>query len=271
MQRKEKLEAWLRRIDQRDAQAARQRRREPETGQWFFEGQLFRDWLNGDHSFLWLNGDVGCGKTILCSSIVEKLQGTVDHLYTTAYFYFSWDNADSHDLGIVLRCILAQLTSDSRFLARLEALKEEGERRVLNRDDMYKALLEALCGIPLEYAVEHSDNSYKTAPVVLIFDALDEIPFGGPRDAIIDLLNSLATVQPVCLRIIVTSRRDFDIEERLVTSGGWKSQQIDPKHVDHDIGLFVNGQMSKHPRMKLQSDKVKRMVSEGIVGMANGM
>ena len=259
------------RIDQSDAQAARQRKREPKTGQWFLGGPLFRQWLNGTTPFVWLNGDVGCGKTILCSSIVEKLQHPEAQLCTTAYFYFSWDSSDSHDLGILLKCILAQLASDSRFLARLDILKQEGEKRVLNRDDMFKALLEVMSSISSESALENSDDTYKAVPVVLVFDALDEVPFGAQRDAILDFLNDLSTAKPNCLRIIVTSRRDIDIEEHLVTSGGWKAQRIDAGYVNHDIRLFVRGQMSSHSRLKMQSHQIQDMISMKIVGMANGM
>ena len=259
------------RIDQSDTQAARQRKREPETCQWFFENDIFKQWLDGTTPFVWLNGDVGCGKSILCSSIVEKLQHARVQLCTTAYFYFSWDNSDSHDLGILLRCILAQLASDSRFLARLDILKREGEKRVLNRDDMFKALLDMMSSISAGSAPVNLDDTHKAVPIVLVFDALDEVPFGAQRDAILDFLNDLSIARIDCLRIIATSRRDIDIEERLVTSGSWKAQGIQARHVNHDIGLFVRGQMSRHSRLKLQSHKIKDMISKDIVGMANGM
>ena len=259
------------RIDQSDAQAARQRKREPKTGQWFLEGPIFSQWLNGTTPFVWLNGDVGCGKTILCSSIVEKLQDTEPQICTTAYFYFSWDNTDSHDLGILLKSILAQLVSDSRFLARLDILKQEGDKRVINRDDTFEALLEVMSSITSESAREDSDGTFKAVPVVLVFDALDEVPFGAQRDAILDFLNDLSIAKLNCLRIIVSSRRDIDIEEHLVISGDWKAQPIDAGHVNHDIGLFVKGQMSSHSRLKMQSHQIQDMISKNIVGMANGM
>lgn len=261
----------MRRIDQRDAQATRQRKREPETGRWFLEGHLFKEWLSAETPFIWLNGDVGCGKSILCSSIVDKLQQAGGQACTTAYFYFSWDSSESHDLGTVLGCILAQLASDSRFLPRLEILKQEGDRRVLNRDDMFKALLEGLSSASSGSSQGPSNHTDVTAPIVLVLDALDEIPFGTQRDAILDFLKDLSAARLACLRIIVTSRRDIDIEERLVSDGCWKSQQIDTVHVDQDIEFFVNGQMSRNPRLKSQSSKVKTIISKGIVGMANGM
>ena len=261
----------MRRIDQRDVQAARQTKREPETGLWFLEGRSFGEWLNGTTPFVWLNGDMGCGKSILCSSIVDKLQQTEGQLCTIAYFYFSWDSPDSHDLGIMLKCILAQLASDSRFLAPLDSLREEGEKRVLTRHHMCKTLLDVLSTISSKSAPESLDDSHEAPLIVLVFDALDEVPFGSQRDVVLDFLKTLSTAKPSCLRIIAASRSDIDIETRLVTNGLWKSQQVDTKRIDHDIGLFVKGQLDRHPRLRLQSDKVKSMISEDIMGMANGM
>jgi len=40
------------------------------TGIWFVKGSLFITWLTQDHSFFWLNGFAGCGKSVLCSTAI---------------------------------------------------------------------------------------------------------------------------------------------------------------------------------------------------------
>ena len=171
----------------------------------------------------------------------------------------------------MLKCILAQLASDSRFLAPLDSLREEGEKRVVTRHHLCKTLLDVLSSISSKPAPGNLDHVHDGSLIVLVFDALDEIPFGSQRDVVLDFLKTLSMAKPSCLRIVAASRSDVDIETRLVTNGTWKSQQVDTQRVDHDIGLFVKGQLDRHPRLRLQSDKVKSMISEDIMGMANGM
>ena len=202
---------------------------------------------------------------------MDKLQQTEGQPCTTAYFYFSWDSTDSHDLGIMLKCILAQLASDSRFLTPLDNLRKESEKTILTRDDLCRTLLDVLSTISSKSAHENLDDRHEAPLIALVFDALDEIPFGSHRDMVLDFLKTLSTARPSCLRIIAASRSDIDIETRLVTNGLWQSQQVESKSVDHDIGLFVKGQLDRHPRLRLQSDNVKSMISQDIMGMANGM
>ena len=95
-----------------------------------------------------------------------------------AYVYFSLGSLDSYDLDILLKCILVQLASGSRSLAHLDILKQEGERKVLNRHGMFKALLEVVSSISSESAPE-MDHICQAVPVVLVFEALDEVPFGA--------------------------------------------------------------------------------------------
>ena len=270
MQRNEKLVTWLRLVDQRDIQAARQGKREPKTGRWLLEGSILREWLDGLTPLLWLNGGVGCGKSILCSSIVEELQSD-NHPYTVAYFYSSWDNPASHNLSVILSCLLSQFAFDSRFVSRLETLKKKSEKRSLVSNDYLRVLLEVLSEFSSRTKFDTSDDDQEMSPIVLVLDALDEVPFGAQRDAVIQFLSDLAAAQLPCLRVLITSRRDIDIEDRLVIKGSYKSQEIPTLEVQQDIELFVNGQIARHPRLRGQSDKVKKTISEGLVRIADGM
>ena len=167
-----------------------------------------------------------------------------------AHFYFSWDSRESHDLGVILRSNLAQATSDSPFVDQLEALQRKSDERVINRDDMLKTLREILSKISAGPASDATNDLLSHQehcnPLVLVLDALDEIPFGPQRDAILDFLTQLAASNPQSLRIIASSRRDTDIEERLVGRANWKSQRVFPSNVNQDIKLFVDGQICRH-------------------------
>ena len=156
-------------------------------------------------------------------------------------------------------------------MPRLEALKKESEKRTLDSIDLSKALITTLAEISSNGTLDARERDQEIAPIVIILDALDEIPFGFQRDAMIEFLNDLAAAHLGCLRVLITSRRDIDIEERLASKGIYKSQEISTDHVKQDVGIFVEGQIARHPRLKLQSARVKKMISNGVVDIAGGM
>ena len=92
----------------------------------------------------------------------------------------------------MLKCILAQLASDSRFLAPLDSLREEGEKRVVTRHHLCKTLLDVLSSISSKPAPGNLDHVHDGSLIVLVFDALDEIPFGSQRDVVLDFLKTLS-------------------------------------------------------------------------------
>jgi hypothetical protein len=48
---------WLNPINQADIHAAAFRKHEPGTGEWFLEGEIFRNWKRDAGTSLWLHGD----------------------------------------------------------------------------------------------------------------------------------------------------------------------------------------------------------------------
>ena len=247
------------------------------TGQWFLNGKIFAEWIHGKEPVIWLNGDVGSGKTILCSSIIEKVQPSTtssDSLSqgTMAYFYISWADARTQDLGVILRSILAQVALDDRFTHELEALSMDNEKRIVNRDDMFIRFRNALTKIDAQSnGMNDTSDAPDTAPIFLVLDALDEVPYGPLRDKILDFLAELTKLNLRCLRILLTSRREGDISQRLLAMKACKPVTIDTHNVKEDIRQFVDHQIAGHWNLKMQSEKVKLQISNGIVEMAGGM
>ena len=247
------------------------------TGQWFLNVELFEEWIYGKVSFIWLNGDVGSGKTILCSSIIEKVRSSTipDNSLsqgTMAYFYVSWADASTHDIGVILRSILAQVALDDRFTHELEALRKDNDKRVVNRDDMFIRLRNALTKIEAQSnGMNGTSDAPNMAPIFLILDALDEVPYGPLRDVILDFIAELTKLKLRCLRILLTSRREGDISERLRAMTACKPVTIDPHDVKEDIRQFIDHQIARHWNLKMQPEEVKLQISNGIVEMAGGM
>jgi hypothetical protein len=89
---KDQILSWLSVADPRSNHDRACKSHMSGTGDWFTKGQKYRNWLTKPKSFFWLNGKVGCGKTILSSTIIESAKKHCDESEgsAVAYFYFSF-------------------------------------------------------------------------------------------------------------------------------------------------------------------------------------
>ncbi|KAF8490583.1 hypothetical protein JB92DRAFT_1305039 [Gautieria morchelliformis] len=62
---RQKIYEWLAAPDHESKDRNARSMRREETGSWFLEEERFREWREAPHSFLWLHGIPGAGKTIL--------------------------------------------------------------------------------------------------------------------------------------------------------------------------------------------------------------
>jgi hypothetical protein len=68
---------WLSPINQADIHAAASRKHEPGTGEWFLEGEVFRNWRQDSATSLWLFGD-GKPKTQCPTDTVQLMTSQLD-------------------------------------------------------------------------------------------------------------------------------------------------------------------------------------------------
>jgi len=97
----------------------------PETGSWFLSGAEFAEWKSSPRSVLWIQGNAGCGKTILCSAIINALVGACENQTNAgiAYFYFDFNNQSiAQDHNRLLRSLIEQLASQSADIPKALAL-----------------------------------------------------------------------------------------------------------------------------------------------------
>ena len=61
------------------------------TGRWFLDGNTFKLFKTAPRSVLWLHGDSGCRKSVLCSTVIDELLAVQsrDARIELAYWYFS--------------------------------------------------------------------------------------------------------------------------------------------------------------------------------------
>ncbi|KAF9230652.1 hypothetical protein BU15DRAFT_83361 [Melanogaster broomeanus] len=61
--------------------------RQKTTGEWIFDERLYMDWRNFSVKLLWLGGKAGAGKSVLASTVIDRLSSGLADDETLAYFY----------------------------------------------------------------------------------------------------------------------------------------------------------------------------------------
>jgi ankyrin repeat domain-containing protein 50 len=267
---RQKILEWLAPPEYSSSHNQAREKCQPGTGRWLLKSSLFSEWIRGSSSKLWLHGGVGCGKTVLCSTIIEHIKGMnasdamPSKAVDVAYFYFSFDLTPSHDSGSIAKALLAQLCSGSLVPPSLKALYEKLQpSRAPTRD-----LLEALVSILGSRKAAESKSPPRD--VFLILDGLDEVPYGSSRDTVLELVKELEKSGPH-VHILVSSREEQDIGSALSQSRDWKRFPIGMNLVEDDIALFIACQIEDHSKLKSLPSEVKRDIEENLVFGANGM
>lgn len=112
----------------------------------------------------------------------------------------------------------------------------------------------------------------ETSPTFIIIDALDECPtHGGERAKLLELLRSLVASQSVNLHILVTSRKESDIEEKLTGSVILSPISIQGEDTDIDIRTHVKAQLASDSTMSKWPEQTKLEVEEVLTTKAKGM
>jgi ankyrin repeat domain-containing protein 50 len=248
---------WLKAPDATVNHNAACAKRHPGTGSWFVKDPVFTTWLTQDRSFLWLNGFAGCGKSILCSTAIQYTfrHRRSDRGVGIAIFYFTFNDESKQDESVMLRALLLQLSGQL-----------SGSQTDLDRlRDSYRT------GIPpvmamiahLRYLIQQFDQVY------ILLDALDESPRYGPRDQVLNVIQTMRKWLLPGLHLLVTSRDEPDIRESLSPTGN-EAVIMKNAEINQDISDFISGQLTMDPKLrKLQAhhDRIQQVLAERAQGV----
>ncbi|XP_014554045.1 hypothetical protein COCVIDRAFT_106056 [Bipolaris victoriae FI3] len=197
-----KICSWLSAPDPSTNYHKAQKQRQAETGLWLLDNASFTKWKATPASRLWLYGIPGCGKTILSSTVIEHL---LQHCYSdasmvTAYFYFDFNDIQKRNPELMLRSLLCQLLQGLVIIpkgvnALFSACADRGQQPSL------RALLELIPQVIQQFT-----------HVYVVLDALDECT---KRQELMDMLEMVAGWQLDNLHLLMTSRKERDIESSL--------------------------------------------------------
>ncbi|GAQ39412.1 hypothetical protein ANI_1_1768064 [Aspergillus niger] len=199
---------WLSQYDFSKAQNDNQYHRSPGTGDWLLKSKEYVRWKDCPGSILWLHGVAGCGKSVMCSTIIEDIQQIcIDGSNTRfAYWYFQFNDPSSQRIENMLRTIIRQLHSTPLDGPIRNLWSDYGTKGSNPSNTRLQETLEILL------AANKGKN-------FLILDALDECPEAvnrKERSLLLPLLTGLQKKYSDKIHILVTSRPEPDIVDHLV-------------------------------------------------------
>jgi|SRR5450432_713150 len=259
--RREKIHQWLAAPNPSLNHNEARKKRHAASGTWFIGGGLFSDWKRRPCSFLWLQGIPGCGKTVLASSIIEELLQSYhpDSFRAVIYFYFDFNDTEKQLHEKMLRSLVTQLSirlgSIPSALEQFFSSCQDGERQ-----PPVDGLLETLRSI-----IEEFDE------IFVVLDALDEC---RERQELLGDIEKVVAWENPKSHIIVTSRREKDIEERM--EAFVKNEEKIPIQnalVDEDIRAYVSGRLQTDWQLKRyrKRPEIQQEIQRTLMNKADGM
>ena len=259
----DKIRQWLAGPDPSSNYNTALKKRHQGTGSWLLGKKVFRSWKQdpGSGSVVWLYGIPGCGKTILCSTILEHILQAYASTPNTAvlYFFFDFNDADKQRDENMMRSLLSQLSSRC---VNVPPVLEELYLSCLNGNR--KSNIEAVLKTFHQMA-----TAFKHIFVVL--DALDEC---NQRQGLLANIEELISWDDTNLRVMVTSRKEKDIEDSLLPLTKDEARVcIQSALVNADICAYVHDQLQTNRKLQRWQCKpeVQMEIKNTLVKKANGM
>jgi hypothetical protein len=203
---------------------------------------------------------ISCGKTVLCSTIIEHLrQNKEDSSHLVLDFFFDFKDKAKQSLDKLVRSLIAQLYSgcehSRKELDTLFSSCEDGRRQPTS---------ESLF-ITFQHMMNHAEK------IQIVIDALDECK---TRKDLLSWMEKLSGSGYTKLYLLATSRKEEDIESELrrwLHQGNFISIQQDP--VNSDIRAYVRKRLREDHRFErwYSVSSVQDEMETGLMKKAGGM
>lgn len=253
------LRDWLKAPDATIDHNAACAKKHPGSGTWLVKSPQFLRWLTQENSILWLNGFAGSGKSVLCSTAIQSAlrHRRSDPNVGIAFFYFTFNDKSKQDVSAMLRALLLQLSSQ---------LKLRDSYTDLGRlYESYKAGTP-----PMPVLNEHLQRLVQRFhQVYIMLDALDESPRNGPREDVLDALETMQNWGIQGLHLFVTSRDEPDIRDSLDIAATYEVTMRNAG-IDKDIVNFISGRLDADRRLRKllpYRDKIQETLAKRAKGV----
>lgn len=229
------------------------------TGTWFVKREEFATWKTKSSSFLWLYGKPGSGKSVLAATINENIMDQCRLEPSTAVLFFCFDFADNekqHHESMIRSFIIQLFTLNTHSFQALKSLRSSyglGQ-------PSFNALLSLL-----REMIEHFQETF------IIVDALDECK---ERENLLTILKKIADWKLAALHILVTSRKENDIEESMNMLSDEKLRIcLEGVQANDDICAYIHDRLQTDQNLKRwqKNAEVQQEIEETLISKANGM
>ncbi|KAL8807263.1 MAG: hypothetical protein Q9182_000768 [Xanthomendoza sp. 2 TL-2023] len=253
----QKIHGWLNAPDPSSNHKKALATRHKDTGDWFIQSRSYVDWLSKSRSLLWLHGIPGCGKTILSSTIIHQ---TLEHSRPRSgaavlYFYFDFNDTRKQQHEPMIRSLISQFsTCSAKTLTMLEALyssNSDGKRQPTSQ-----ALLETLHHMLIACDEPH-----------IVLDALDECE---ERDQLLDSIQKILGWPDTTSRILVTSRKEKDIEAALSPLAAEDGTINIQSSVVDQIRVYIRSRLQSDPKLS-RWQNAHQEIENRLMQKADGM
>jgi hypothetical protein len=205
--------------------------------------QIF-DWA-ADHTgkrIFWLCGKAGTGKSTISRTVAQKLD---DDGLLGASFFFKRGRADRSHAKLLFPTIARQLADLFSDIAQVVAAALDQDSLLCDR--YLKTQFDSLLLEPLQSA---DQDSFPSAGIVLVIDALDECDNGESIKTMLLLLSRVEAITSVRLRIFVTSRPELPVELGFKGMSGHlhedvRLEEAQERSIAHDIRVFYENRFSE--------------------------
>lgn len=177
-----------------------------------------------------------------------------------AYFYCSFTDIKKQNAHDLISSLLAQLVrklpSTPSTLSQLHEQYKEGTPPIYDVKMELKSVLKLL------------------GQTFLVIDALDECPLGDKdksRTKVLALLTEISGWALPNLHVLVTSRKEPDIDMALAPLANLSSILIQTNQVQPDIQRYIKSQLDNDLELKKWSSMIKKEIENTLVEKAHGM
>jgi ankyrin repeat domain-containing protein 50 len=249
---------WLSTIDPTVNHRAACSEHQPGTGNWLLESDSFKNWLDGEVGFLWIQGISGSGKTILCSTLIDAVSSWCDipdsPRSCLGYFYFDFNDESKQSALGALRSVIRQISKAANVPKCVR--------------DMFTAYYDRGKAPSLPEFVElllSMSSCYERT--FIIMDALDE---SKEIETLASIFEAILRDQQGSVSILVTSRKERAIEKAFEALPA-ELVPMDSDVIDADIRLYISERLANDSRLRTRLPEIKREIEKSLAERAQGM
>jgi hypothetical protein len=226
------------------------------TCEWLLVDPVLLDWSNARSSLLWMHGQVGTGKTIATTYLINHLvnEGATGTLL--GYFYYDASSMESLTPETFFGAIIRQFCDDMDDVP--SEIIDEYKIASVRAGTPKAATLARLQAFLLMLLRRH-------ASATIIVDGLDESPH---HPAVCDFLTSTVAAGDIPLRVFIASRPEVDIRRRLE---GFLELAMPETAIDRDISTYIKKRLEAESRLRRMSTDTKIFVEKTLAKDSLGM